>query len=72
MLVVVIKANKSNTNPAPLEIIDDGNAGAEAEPEIIPSIPSIIIRKNGLNPDRQVIILPYERDELWQNPNIKR
>jgi hypothetical protein len=63
-----IKANKSNTNPAPLEIIDDGNA--EAEAEIIPSIPSIIIRNNDRNPDRQVIILPYERDELWQNPNI--
>ena len=58
------KEDKSNTNPAPLE--DD----AEADAEIIPSIPSIIIRNNDRNPDRQVIILPYERDELWQNPNI--
>ena len=57
-----IKANKSSTNPAPLEFSDN------AEAEII--IPSMIIQ-NG-NPDRQVIILPYENDDgaLWKKPNI--
>jgi hypothetical protein len=35
-----------------------------------PQMPSIIIRGEGGNPDRQVIILPYEPDLLWQIPNI--
>jgi len=66
-----IKANKFSTNPTPPEIIDDvgAEAGAEAEAEIIPSI----IIHNGVgdpNPPRQVIILPYESDELWRKPNI--
>ncbi len=66
-----MKANKFSTNSAPPEIIDDTKAEAEAEAEIIPFPPSIIIRHEDVrNPDRQVIILPYERDELWEIPNI--
>lgn len=68
------KVAKSSAKAMPPEIIDDSSAKA-MPPEIMDDsghgheIPSIIIREDG-NPDRQIVILPYERSDLWQIPNI--